>query len=308
MATITKRGKSWFAQVRRKGISKSASFPTKGAAQAWATHTESEILSGKHLSASEKTLRDAIVRYSEIVTPSKKSASKEQQHINLLLSSLPFVDCLLSEVSTPMIAQWRDDRLKHVKPGTVIRNFSLLGAILETARLEWQWIDKNPVRDVRRPASPRHRDGIYTDEQIDLVTSRLPPIAKSMFLFAIETAMRRGEMLALLWEDIAGSVATLRDSKNGDKRHVPLSAKAVQILEGNGHLDKPFPISIHSLEAQFEKAKIPGLVWHDTRHTAITRLARKLDVLTLARMIGHRDLKSLMIYYNESAEDIAKKL
>ena len=57
-----------------------------------------------------------------------------------------------------------------------------------------------------------------------------------------------------------------------------------------------------------ERAAIEGLNFHDARHTAITRLARKLNPLELARMVGHKDLKMLLVYYNESADEIAKRL
>jgi len=73
-----------------------------------------------------------------------------------------------------------------------------------------------------------------------------------------------------------------------------------------------FGLTSVSLDALFRKgrdrAQIEGLTFHDTRHAAITRLAKKLNVLDLARMVGHRDLRMLQIYYNESADDMALKL
>ena len=73
-----------------------------------------------------------------------------------------------------------------------------------------------------------------------------------------------------------------------------------------------FCINSNSLDALFrkyrDKAGISGLHFHDTRHEAITRLAKKLNVLDLARMVGHKKLNQLMTYYNESAEELAKKL
>ena len=45
-----------------------------------------------------------------------------------------------------------------------------------------------------------------------------------------------------------------------------------------------------------------------TEHDAITRLAQRLNVLQLARMVGHRDIRSLQVYYNETAESMARPL
>ncbi len=57
-----------------------------------------------------------------------------------------------------------------------------------------------------------------------------------------------------------------------------------------------------------DRAKVEGLTFHDSRLTAITRLSKRLDVLALARMVGHSDLRMLQVYYNETAEELAKRL
>jgi len=97
------------------------------------------------------------------------------------------------------------------------------------------------------------------------------------------------------------------------KRDVPLSDKAIQILKEIGtESGSVFNISTAQIDAIFRKVKAKAVVddlhFHDSRHEAITRLAKKLDVLALARTVGHRDLRQLMVYYNESAEDMAGRL
>ena len=130
------------------------------------------------------------------------------------------------------------------------------------------------------------------------------------FLFAIETGMRAGEICKLTADDVSGRVARVVDPKNGEDRDVPLSPRALKLwsLVPDG-----FGLSAASLDAMFrtarnERTTIKGMTFHDTRHEAITRLAKKLHVLDLARVVGHKDIRKLMIYYNESAEDIAGKL
>jgi integrase len=135
------------------------------------------------------------------------------------------------------------------------------------------------------------------------------------FLFALETAMRQGEIWKLAWKDVHldKRFVRLHETKNGSKRDVPLSKEAVRLLN---LLDNKKRTVFDSNQASsgtiFRRclalAGIEGLTFHDTRHEALTRLARKLDVLDLARMVGHRDPRSLMIYYNATAEEIALRL
>jgi len=129
--------------------------------------------------------------------------------------------------------------------------------------------------------------------------------------------MRAGEICALeaRYIDLAARTAHLPDTKNGLPRTVPLSSAAVALLEQL----KPWPevggvfcLASGVLSSLFKRAVdavgIPNLTFHDSRHEAITRLAKKLDVLKLARMVGHRDIKQLMTYYNETAAELAKLL
>ena len=125
--------------------------------------------------------------------------------------------------------------------------------------------------------------------------------------------MRAGEICAMMPGDVAGRVAHLPRTKNGTKRDVPLSTRATELLkllpEGEGPL---FGLGADSLSTMFRKARerclITDMTFHDSRHEAITRLAKKLGVLDLARMVGHKDLRQLQVYYNETAADMAKRL
>jgi integrase len=99
-------------------------------------------------------------------------------------------------------------------------------------------------------------------------------------------------------------------TKNGLPRQVPLSPRALEIW---AMVPEGFGVESATVDALFrvardKRTKIEGLTFHDTRHEAITRLAKKLHVLDLARMVGHQDIKQLMTYYNETADDIAAKL
>ncbi|MGD8174821.1 site-specific integrase [Marinimicrobium sp. ARAG 43.8] len=184
------------------------------------------------------------------------------------------------------------------------------------------------MEDLQRPKNPPHRDRrIWPKEQeailLCLRYSEEWPVEQQQqrvavaFLFALETAMRAGEICALCPEhiDIEKRVALLVDTKNGFPRKVPLSKEALRLLErlrpwDNG--EQLFRVRSGNLSTVFKKAVtragIEDLTFHDTRHEAITRLAQKLDVMDLARMVGHRDIKQLMTYYNKQAEELALQL
>lgn len=133
------------------------------------------------------------------------------------------------------------------------------------------------------------------------------------FLFALETAMRSGEILGLRWQDVSEKAVELPRTKNGDRRRVPLStaARAILALLPRGE-DPVFGLAGGTRDALFRRArdaaKIPDLHFHDSRAEAIYRLSKKLDVMELARMIGHRDIKSLLFYFDASAEELADRL
>jgi len=143
------------------------------------------------------------------------------------------------------------------------------------------------------------------------VTTRQAAVGAA-FLFAIETGMRAGEICALTRTNVHGAVAHLPKTKNGTKRDVPLSSCARQILDTLPEAETVFGLQSSVLDTLFRRAReqcsIEDLKFHYTRHEAITRLARHLNVLELARMVGHKNLNELQTYYNETAEALAKKL
>ncbi len=186
---------------------------------------------------------------------------------------------------------------------------------------EWGQLPSSPLKGVRPPPAPQPRDRRVTQGELDRLAlsagddlSHATARAYHAFLFAIETAMRAGEIIGLAWPliDVDARVATLPHTKNGRVREVPLSSEAVRLLEMLPRADPVFGLNSRQLDVLWRKlrdrAGVVGLTFHDSRAEATTRLARRVDVLTLARMVGHRNLNQLQTYFNESAEDIAKRL
>jgi integrase len=235
-----------------------------------------------------------------------------------------FGNLLLRSVAPIDIANWRDQRLREVAAGTVNREMSLLSGVFTISRREWGLIKANPMADVRKPTKPNPRDRRVSVEEVELLLEHggrdlAPQIGRAVhaFRFAVETGMRAGEIVGLGWGDVdlETRVAKLNMTKNGTSRSVPLSSAAVALL---GELPKGvdgascFSISSANLDVLFrrvrDRAKIKDLTFHDSRHEAITRMASKLDVLSLARVVGHKDIRMLQVYYNETAEQLAQRL
>ena len=335
MASISKEKTGWRVQVAVQGIRESRTFSTKAEATSWAAQRETEIRTEKATGVQRgRTVDDAFRRYEKEVSVHKRGHDKESIRLAAIgrmeVDGVPLKDWKLADVTPEVLGRWRDHRLNvdKVLGSSVNRDLNLLSHVFGSAVKEWKWLAKSPTTDVRRPADPPPRDRLYTQDEIERLCVTLGievdqvEAVETMtqrvgigFLFAIETAMRAGEICGLMPADINGRVATLPQTKNGTKRAVPLSTRAAALLE---LLPEPeeggtvFGVTSKSLDALFRKAKtraaIDDATFHDTRHLAITRLAKKLNVLDLARMVGHRDLKQLQIYYNESAQDMAERL
>jgi len=335
MASIAKLGKGWRAQVAIKDVRESKVFATKAEAVNWAARRETEIRDGAATGVQKgKTLDDAFRRYEKEVSAHKRGHRQEVLRMaaigRTVIGGVALQDMKLVDITPDVLGKWRDHRLMvdKVLGSSVNRDLNLLSHVFASASKEWKWIGRSPTTDVRRPADPAPRDRLYSDDEIDricfalgfdqvqieLATTGYQRTAVA-FLFAIETAMRAGEICGLTTADIVGRTATLRQTKNGTKRSVPLSRRAIELLDllPEVPVEEPiFAITAASLDALFRKAKLRAMIddgtFHDTRHLAITRLAKKLNVLDLARMVGHRDLRQLQIYYNETADSIAQKL
>lgn len=319
MASIQKHSKGWRAQVARRGKRLSKVFPTRQEAKDWAARQEYLILNAEKVAA-QGTFGELLERYEREVSPGKRGARWEILRLRKLARD-KIAKVTLGDLSASDFSDWRERRSREVSPGSVIREMQLLSSVLNMARKEWGLIPSNPMSNVRRPTKPASRDRLPTTEEMERLAisagsdlSKTTARAFHAFLFALETAMRAGEIVGLTWADIdlGSRVAHLPTTKNGTARDVPLSTEAVRLLKALPEGDPVFGLTSQQLDALWRKlryrAGVEGLTFHDSRHAAITRLSRKLDVLALARMVGHRDLKMLSVYYNETAAELAKRL
>lgn len=324
MPTIRKRGDAWRVEVRCKGVYDSATFALKSDASAWGAKREHEINSKAEGKIIKKSVADAFERYITDVAPTHRGERWEGIRLNMLKPYLP--DCQISEVSSADIVELRDKRLKEVSGASVLRELQLLSSVFE-AGIEWGWCRINPVKLVKKPKANPHRDRIITDDEIGAVMKALnyargAPIdtfkrqVGAMFDLALEAGMRAGEIEGLEWNRvfIKERFVRLLKTKTDVSRDVPLSDAAALILEACKGIDdeRVFLVPGPSRDAIFRTARksagLEGFTFHDARHTAATRLAKKIDVLTLCKMFGWSNPKMAMVYFNPTATDIAKRL
>jgi integrase len=327
MATFRNRHGKWQARVQRKGQQPvSKSFQSKEDAQRWARQIESDIDKGSYTSlvlADRTPFREVIKRYINEVTLTTRSMKEDTYRLRALARH-PIAKLYMSALTPIKVAEYRDERLKLVSNGTVIRELSYFSSIINHARHEWGITMVNPLPLVKKPAAPQGRSRILTEEELGRLYAALTPKIKSsnhwilpLTKFALESAMRQGEILGLRWEhvDLNKRTAFIRLTKNGESRIVPLSSIAVEILKAlpRNLYGAVFPVTRVTLSAAIDRARVKAELkdfhFHDLRHMAITRLAEKLpNLIELSAVSGHKSLAMLKRYYHPNAELLAKKI
>jgi integrase len=293
----------WQVQIFRRGVRRSASFPSKGAAIAWAGEQESEIMSGIRGGVPNLTVKELLERYKLNVSPGKKGARWETIRLERMQKDkLGRVN--LRHLDSPHVSDWQDRRLAVVSSATVRRERNLLNNAFQIAIKEWRWLRRNPFEGVRRPKDGKARTRLATPAELEKLIEAASPALARAITFAVETGIRAGEIARA---EVRGNVAYLPDSKNGTAREVPLSSRAIEAWGGGITLTSG---SISALFAQLcQSTKIEGLTFHDLRRTAIVQLSKKLDAFELAKMVGHKDLRmTLNVYYKADSAAIADKL
>ena len=237
MASIRKRGRRWQVQIRRKDQpAQSQSFLRLSDARQWATEMERLADTGRLTtrSISASTVSDLLEEYLTRVTPKKRGDKQEAYLIRRvqmgLLGTLP-----ISRISAQPFADYRDQRLKTVSPGTIRREFSLLHHAFSVARNEWDWeIPDNPIARIHLPSLSQPREHrLEPEEEPRLLRAcseaRTPWLQPAVEL-ALETAMRRGELLNARYEHLQKGLLSIPITKTGVPRTIPLTPRALTVI------------------------------------------------------------------------------
>lgn len=331
---ITQDGKIRYkAQVKLKGHPiQTATFERITDAKRWVQQVESAIKEGRHFKTSEskkRTLKELVEKYEREILPSKPRAKQENQFSWWKEQLGRYV---LADITPALIGEYRDKLLntpnnfgRKRSQGTVLRYLAAISHAFSVARDEWGWLEQSPMDKVRKPNPSRGRVRFLSEEErknlLAACKESANPSLYTIVVIALSTGMRKSEILNLKWADIdfkRGRI-TLHETKNGERRSVPLAGLAMQLLQERyqnhgrnsliifpgqmgqkGHK----PIDIRSAwETAVKRAKITNFKFHDCRHSAASYLAMNgASLAEISDVLGHKTLAMVKRYAHLSEE------
>jgi integrase len=329
MATIVQRpsknGRAGYrVQVRRKGSPpQSASFQTLAEARKWAKICEGAVLEGRHFpstAAKRHTVSDLIDKYISVVLPGKRASTAYNQNYQLAWWKKQLGHYRLTDVTPALLIDYRDKRVRNTdkRPSgvTVKRWLAVLSHCFTMAVQEWQWCDENPVLKITKPRERRGRVRYLSDEErhqlLEACQDSRNPYLYIIVMLALATGARRGELLRLCWPDVdlKRGTLTFHETKNGDRRAVPLTGQALTLMHQHAKVRRldtalVFPDATgkralgirEAFEGAVERAGIKDFRFHDLRHTFASYLAMNGATLAeIAETLGHKTLAMVKRY------------
>jgi integrase len=339
MASIRRRTNndgttSFRVDVRLRGFPpQRATFRRLTDARKWAQSTESAICERRHFKTTEArrhTLGDAITRYRETVLPSKpKDRDKQKALLGWWESEIGAHT--LADLTPALIGQCRDKLLAGTTPrgtqrapATVVRYLAALSNVLTAAVKEWGWLEDSPARKLRKPKEPRGRVRFLSDDERERLLAACResdnPFLYCAVVVALSTGMRKGELMGLTWADVdmPGGRITLHETKNNERRVVPLVGHAVTAIRTlprridtpllfPGKVKRDRPIDLRApWEAALKRAGISDFRWHDLRHSCASYLAMSgATAGEIAEVLGHKTLQMVQRYSHFAESHVA---
>jgi integrase len=230
----------------------------------------------------------------------------------------------LADITPALIVECRDKlsseptpRGEQRSPATVVRYMAALSHAFTIAVNEWQWLEDSPMRKVKKPKEARGRVRFLDDDERQrLLTACQASSNKQLYLcviLALSSGMRQGELMGLKWQDVnlKDGFIILHETKNGERRRVPLSGLALSLLQehaklrrldtnllfpGTIHKDKPIDLR-KPFETALKAAGINDFHWHDLRHCTASYLAMNgASLAEIAEVLGHKTLQMVKRY------------
>jgi len=211
---------------------------------------------------------------------------------------------MLGDVTPAMVAKMRDDLVRQASNSTSNRYLGALSHVFTVAVKEWGWALDNPCLKVRRMREPRGRVRFLSDDErhrllAECRASRSPHLY-TLVVLALSTGARKGELVGLRWADVDLDRGTLtfNDTKNGDRRSVPLVGHALDLLRAlprgaglvflgpqAGHRTN----FQHGWDAAVKRAGLKDVVFHTLRHSAASYLAMSgVSLIEIGHLLGHK--------------------
>ncbi len=321
MATIERRTNGTYrARIRRNGAPDlSRTFNEEADALSWGAETEAAIRAGRLQEHRHRqtTLRELLGAYAERVTPSKKGEAQELTRIAALQRNR-IAAFSLENLTRQVFREYRDQRLKTVSGSTVNRELALLSVVLKWAQAELDApVDPHMLDNLKQSENGARERRLEAGE-FERLQAAAPAWLRAFIALAVETCMRRSELARLDWcdTDLHRRIATLRKTKNGSGRRVPLSSAAVRVLEsmprpiaGGRVFEQDANAITHAFIACCKSAGIEGLRLHDLRAEGVSRLfERGLDVASVKAVSGHKSGIFLRYCRAGDTEALAQRL
>tara|TARA_Y100000588_G_C14245992_1_gene921441 strand:+ start:141 stop:1121 length:981 start_codon:yes stop_codon:yes gene_type:complete len=325
MASIKRRNGKYQVTIRRKGYAPLyKTFISLSIARKWITVTEADMERQLFQSTSQVTVNEILDRYIQQILPTHRNGGISERYRLQRLKG-EFGKLPLHRLTPMVIAQYRDMRLASVSSSTVRRELGVLRSAINIATREWGiTLAVNPVAAIKMPIDNLHRTRrLEPGEQAQLLAGASDQLQRIIVL-ALETALRRGEILNIYKQDIDWSRRTLHipTTKTDQPRTIPLSTTAVEAIGAQLRTAQNvlpikatplFSLRTDSLTRAFLRAcrrvGITNLRFHDLRHEATSRLFEKgLNPVEVATITGHKDTRMLMRYTHLRAEDLVVKL
>jgi putative integrase/recombinase protein len=321
-----KRGDAYRIEIMFEGKRYSATRDSARDCEQWAAERLLSLKAGRKVEQhSSITFRELVNLYNERVGQRSPSRRQIREKINTFDANFGQLgEMQIHQITPQHLTAWRNKRLGQVSNGTVLKEISLFSSIFSFAKTELFAISDNPWFGISKPPAPAGRHRRISREEVASIVEvagfsfeDAPKQTRHYvvwaFLFAIETAMRRGEILNIRRPHIYENHVHVPFSKNGMRRDVPLSDMAKRLLsllpEGDAIVPRSEDAFKKSWQRLLERSGIRDLHFHDTRHEAISRMVieRRLPVEVLAKITGHKKIQTLVnTYYNPTADEIVR--
>jgi integrase len=312
--------KTYRVKVRLKGFpTQTGTFHRRTDAKKWAQATEAAMREGRHfktVEAKKHTLTEMIDRYLRDVLPTKSPSAQVNQRKHLTWWREHIGVMALADVTPAVIVEYRGVLAKNHAPATVVRYLAALSHAFTVAVKEWGWLDDSPLRRVTKPKEPRGRVRFLSDEErerlLDTCRTSDNPYIYPTVVLALSTGARKMEILKLHWRDVdfQRQVITLHKTKNGERRVLPLTGHAWELIQQRAkirRIDSPFVFPSRNgkkafdirraWEAARQQANIPDFRFHDLRHSAASYLAMDgASLAEIAEILGHKTLAMVKRY------------
>ena len=327
MGSIRVREGRYQGNVRRKGYARvTKTFTSREAAKRWTKTTEIAMERGEYVPRTTITVDELIKRFQSEVVPQFKGSNSTAYRCNTLRRMLGQVRVV--ELTPAILASYRDERLKTIQPNSLRRELGILSSAINTAVIDWGIpIPSNPVQFSRVPKYDDRRDRRLEDDEAERLLKLAPPEFQRYIIVALETAMRRSEILRIRKShiDFGKKILVIPETKNGKSRTIPLSTKAIRAFRDQLLIFSDtnviqierdpliFTFTLRMFRRTFDRlrVKLDMKDWrpHDLRHEATSRLFEKgLNMMEVASITGHEDLKMLKRYTHIRPETLVERL